>query len=122
MQEPVLSNPTNPLAQMQYAEEIIIYESSIFNRKMFYQQKETNHALVLSLNKAFAYDTWNIELAGYYNITSEELMIRPKISWKISDMLSTSLGGAYMKGPDNSIFNYSAPILSGVFLEFKASF
>ena len=122
LQEPILIDPTNPLAQMQYAEDMIIYESTNFNRKMFYQQEETNHAVVVSLNKSFAYDTWNIELAGYYNITSEELMIRPKITWKISDILSTSFGGTYMEGPEKSIFNYSAPILSGAFLELKASF
>ena len=119
---PVLTDPTNPLAQMQYATEMIEYESALFNRKMFYQQEETNHAVMLLLSKALAYDTWNIELAGYYNITSEDLMIRPKITWKITDALAASLGGNYMTGPDNSIFNYSAPVLSGVFVELKATF
>ncbi len=122
LQEPVLSDPTNPLAQIQYAEEMIVSESTLFNRKNFSQQEETNHAIVLSLNKALAYDTWNVELAGYYNITSEELMIRPKIKWKITDDLSASLGGAYMSGPENSVFNYSAPVLSGLFAELKATF
>ena len=119
---PVLTDPTNPLAQMQYANEMIEYESALFNRKMFYQQEETNHAIVLSANKSFAYDTWNVELSGYYNISSEELMIRPKLTWKITDALAASLGGAYMTGPEKSIFNYSSPVLSGVFIELKAKF
>ena len=119
---PELSDPTDLLAQMQYAAEMIEYESALFNRKMFYQQEETNHAMVLILSKALAYDIWNIELTGYYNITSEELMIRPKVTWKITDALATSLGGNYMTGPDNSIFNYSAPVLGGVFIELKATF
>ena len=122
LQMPVLSDPFDPLAQMQYATEMIEYESALFNRKMFYQQEETNHAIMLLLNKALAYDTWNIELAGYYNITSEDLMIRPKITWRITDALAASLGASYMSGPDKSIFDYSAPVLSGVFVEIKASF
>ena len=122
LSEPVLPNPSNTAAQMQYAEDMIIYKSSIFNRKMFYQQEETNRAVVLSLNKDFFYDKCKIELVGYYNITSEELMIRPKITGKITDMLSASIGGSYMKGPKNSIFNYSAPVLSGFFTELKANF
>ena len=122
LQVPVLGDPTDPLAQIQYAEEMILYESTLFNRKMFYQQEEMNHALVLSLNKALAYDIWNIELAGYYNITSEELMIRPKIKWKITDALLTSFGGNFMKGPDKSVFDYSAPVLNGLFIELKATF
>ena len=119
---PVLTDPTHPLVQMQYAEEMIIYESTLFNRKMFYQQKETNHAVILSLNRLFAYDTWDVGLAGYYNITSEELMIRPKITWKIADALSASVGGNYMRGADKSVFDYSAPVLSGVFIELKVIF
>lgn len=122
LQVPVLSDPFNPLAQLQYAAELIEYESALFNRKMFYQQEETNHAITLFLNKALAYDTWNIELGGYYNITSEEWIVRPKLTWKINDALAASLGGSYMSGPDKSIFNYSAPVLSGVFIELKAGF
>ena len=122
LQKPVLSDPANPLAQMQYAEEMIIYKSTLFNRKQFYQQKETNHAVMLSLSKNFAYDTWNAEFAGYYNISSEELMIRPKITYKPIDAFSFSLGGAYMTGADETIFSYSAPVLSGVFFELKATF
>lgn len=122
LQLPVLTDPTSPLAQMQYATEKIEYESALFNRKMFCQQEETNHAVMLLLRKALAYDTWNIEFAGYYNITSEELMVRSKVTWKITDALAASLGGNYMTGPDYSIFNYSAPVLSGVFMELKATF
>ncbi len=122
MEIPVLTDPTDPLAQIQYAEDMIIYESTLFNRKIFYQQKGTNHAVILSLNRAFAYDTWNVGLAGYYNITSEELMIRPKITWKIADALSASVGVNYMRGAAKSVFDYSAPVLSGVFVELKATF
>jgi len=122
LQVPVLTDPFDPLAQLQYATEMIEYESALFNRKMFYQQEETNHAIALFLNKALAYDIWNVELGGYYNITSEEWMIRPKLTWKINDALAASLGGSYMSGPDKSIFSYSDPVLSGVFIELKASF
>jgi len=122
LQLPVLTDPSDPLAQIQYANEMIEYESALFNRKMFYQQEKTNHSIVLLLSKAFAYDTWNIEVGGYYNITSGDLMIRPKATWRISDALVASLGGNYMSGPDKSIFDYSAPVLSGIFAELKASF
>ncbi len=122
LQQPELTNPIDPFAQMQYAEEMIIYESTLFNRKTFYQQEEINHAAVFSLNKSFSYDTWDVALAGYYNITSNEFTIRPKVTWKISDILATSIGGNYLRGDENSIFDYSAPVLNGVFVELKAIF
>ncbi len=119
---PTLSDSQNPLAMIQYAEDMVHYESTLFNRKIFNQQEETNHALSLTINRSFAYDTWNIELTGYYNITTEEYMIRPKITWKISDALSFSAGASYMEGPEKSIFNYSGPVLNGAFIELKTNF
>jgi len=119
---PTLTDPTNPLAIMQFANEKIDYENRLFNRRIFYQQEKMNHAVALSINKSFGYDAWNAEFAAYYNFTSDEWLIRPKISWKINDTLSASLGGSYMTGPVSSLFDYSAPIMNGGFLELKVSF
>jgi hypothetical protein len=122
LNEPVLGDLSDPLVLVNYANAMIRYESAQFNRKIFYQQEKTNHALTLTLSRSFAYDTWNAELTGYYNITSKEYLIRPKITWKITDVLSISAGGSSMNGPEESIFWYAGPILNGAFLELKASF
>ncbi|MBN2520367.1 MAG: hypothetical protein JXB17_07685 [Bacteroidales bacterium] len=119
---PTLLDPLNPLAQLQYAQEVVINESALFNRKIFHQQEEMNHILTLMVTKSFAYDTWNVELAGYYDITSEEYLIRPKLTWKLTDALSTSAGYSYMNGPEKSVFSYSNAILNGGFFELKANF
>ncbi|HPS12683.1 MAG TPA: hypothetical protein PLB87_05350, partial [Prolixibacteraceae bacterium] len=120
--EPVLAAPTNLMAQLQYANEMIGYESASFNRKIFHQQEKMNHAVSVSVSKDFAYETVNTELTGYYNLKSEEYLVRPKISWKIGSVLTATAGYSYMKGPDKSVFNYAAPIMNGAFIEFKASF
>jgi hypothetical protein len=110
------------LPQPQTPDEIIIRELTDFNRRIFYQQEETNHALSLSLSRSFHYETIHIEAMGYYNITSEEWLIRPKLSWKINDHLETSLGGFYSTGPDRSLYDYASDVLNGAFIELKASF
>ncbi|EKD31257.1 MAG: hypothetical protein ACD_77C00355G0002 [uncultured bacterium] len=120
--EPVLENPENPMSQLLYLQNMVYYQSTLFNRKIFNQQKNTNHALSLTVRKSLAYETITGELTGYYNITSKEYMIRPKVSWNATDNLSFSLGGSYMHGPAESLFNYSAPVMNGFFLEIKASF
>jgi hypothetical protein len=94
----------------------------MFNRKIFNQQKRSNHALALTIRKTFAYETITAEMTGYYNITSREYLLRPKVSWKTSDNLTLSIGGHYMAGPEESIFDYSGPVMNGIFLELKASF
>ena len=119
---PVLANPSNPQSQLQYANDLIYYESAAFNRKIFYQQEELNHAVSFIVSKSFAYKTWNAGISVYYNITSEEYMVRPEISWSITDALSAGAGYAYMAGPDESIFDYAGPVLNGAFLELKVSF
>jgi len=120
--EPVLYNSTNQLAQLQYANDLIYYEASLFNRKQFYEQKEINHAFALVVSKPFAYNIWNAELTVYYNLTSEEYMLRPKVSWNISDALSASVGYSYMNGPNKEVFDYAGPVLNGGFLELKVYF
>ena len=97
-------------------------ELAAFNRKIFYQQEQFNHALSLSLSKSMAYESVNIEFMGYYNITSEEWLIRPKLSWRITDYLETSIGGFYSEGPDQSIFYYASDVLNGGFIELKVNF
>lgn len=110
-----LPAPANP-------HEIINRELTGFNRKIFYQQEKFNHALSLSLSKSFAYETLAIEAMAYYNITSEEWFIRPKLRWAITDHLETSIGGFYSAGPDASVFSYASDVLNGAFIELKVSF
>lgn len=119
---PTLTNPTDPMAQMQYANELIDFENRIFNRRIFNQQEKTNHAASLTASKSFGYDAWNAELTGFYNITSEEWLVRPKLSWKINDSLTAAFGGSYMKGLPKTLFAYSSSVLNGAFIELKATF
>ena len=112
----------NPADLMYYAETMAAYEMELFNRKLFMQQEETNHAVMLNLIKPFAYETINSELTGYYNLTSDEIMVRGKLTWKPFDNITLSGGGFYISGPDNSLFSYSGKVLGGAFLELKASF
>jgi hypothetical protein len=120
--EPVLADPENPLAQMQYAIDQINYQTELFNRKIFNQQEETNHALFLSVSKLFAHDVLSAELSGYYNLTSEEYLIRPTLKWNITDALSASFGASIMQGPDMSVFEKAGKVLNGAFVGLTASF
>jgi hypothetical protein len=119
---PQLTDPSNPLALLQYATSTINYESALFNRKIFHQQEEMNHAVSVIISKSLNYETLNIEITGYYDITSKEYLIRPSLKWNISNSLSATAGYSYMNGPAQSLFFYAAPVLSGGFIEIKASF
>jgi len=109
-------------SMMKYAEDYTNYEMTLFNRKIFHQEYEFDHAVVAILAKSFFYETLNAELSAYYNISSEEFMIRPKLLWKANDYLNVCLGGVYMHGPEKTLFDYSGKILSGVFAEVNVKF
>jgi hypothetical protein len=119
---PVLSDPLNMQAQMQYANELISFESATYNRKIFHQQEKINHAISVIITKDFAYETVNAELSGYYDLTSEEYLVRPRLSFKIGSALTATAGYLFMKGPDKSVYGYASPIMNGVFVELKAIF
>lgn len=77
---------------------------------------------MLNLTKPLFMDKCNLEITGYYNLTSGDYFIRPKITWKPADAFSFIAGGTYLDGPDKSVFSYSRPVLAGIFLEMKVSF
>lgn len=105
-----------------YANQMVDYQSGMFNRLIFNQASENNYAVSLTLTKSFAYDTWNAEMTGYYNITTKEYLLRPKISWKINDYLSVNFGGSYMSAKNQTLFKFSSKVLNGVFAEMKVAF
>ncbi|HOP03201.1 MAG TPA: hypothetical protein PL017_00675 [Tenuifilaceae bacterium] len=107
---------------IQYGMEMIPYESEMYNRKIFNQQEETNHAVMLSLSRSFLYETLRTELSGYYNFTSEEYFLHGRLEWNISDNLSTNVGAHYMFGPENSLYNMSGNVLNGVFAGMEVNF
>jgi len=105
-----------------YAGEMIDYENRLFNRKVFNMQEVSNSAVSLSVLKSFAYDILSAQFVGYYNFTSDELLFRPLLTWKVTDVLTASFGGNYMRGAAKSLFSYSSGVLNGAFVELKVNF
>lgn len=120
--DPVLSNPYDPVDLYNYAYGMAVNNAWLYNRKINYQQEETNSALLLSLRRSFGFDLLTISASGYYNITSEEYMYRPEIKWKPDDQLILTFGGNVMGGPDNSIFFHSGKVMTGVYMGLTFTF
>ncbi|MFY9116613.1 MAG: hypothetical protein WBK97_05025 [Bacteroidales bacterium] len=120
--KPPVPSSGNVAELFQFAEDMIDYETRLFNRKVFNQQEKTNHALFLMVTRMFAYDVITAECTGYYNLTSGEWFVRPKVSWRISDTFAVSAGGNYMKGKNKTLYGFSGPVMNGVFTEFRVIF
>lgn len=120
--EPTLTDPLNPLAQLNYANAVIDYENRQFNRRIFHQHSQTNHAVAFTWLRRFAYDAVEAQFTAYIDFTSGELMIRPSAKWLISDQLTLTLGAQYMKGNEKTLFSYSSELMNGGFAELRVNF
>lgn len=122
--EPVLSDFNNwDLTQLPaYADKMSVYQSKMFNRLIFNQPAEFNHAFALTVTKSFAHEEWNTEFTAYYNMTTKEYMLRPKLSWKVNDYLTAVVGANYMQAKHMTLFDFSSKVMNGGFVELKVSF
>lgn len=119
---PQIDSPSDPQAQLEYAMNMIIYNSKLYNRKIFNQQKESNHALFLSLSKSLAHETISLKFSGLYNFSSGDYLIRPELKWKLTDALSIRAGANIMNGPKDYIFYKAGRVLNGGYTAFIVNF
>lgn len=92
------------------------------NRMIASQQDEMSHAVFMRPTLALFHETMDLELMGYYNITTEESILRPSFAYDLADALTLRIGAEWYSGPDNTLFGNIDEALSSVFVELKASF
>ncbi|MFQ6108266.1 MAG: hypothetical protein ACE5L7_01770 [Candidatus Aminicenantales bacterium] len=102
--------------------ELPIYELEQKNRLIFSQQYRLSHSFFGRAEKALFYETLKIELLSMLNITTEEFLLRPKITYDITDELTLIFGGELFSGPEDTLFGSIDSALNSVFLELRAFF
>lgn len=98
------------------------YESKEKNRMISRQTDQVGHSILFRPSWSLLHETLSLELAGMYSINTEELMLRPKISYQINDALTATIGGELYVGSDESLFDLLEEEVSAGFVELKASF
>jgi hypothetical protein len=93
-----------------------------FNRLIYGQTHRVSHTFALRPSVSLLYNTLDAEIYAMYNLSTEELMVMPKLSYSISDNLKITLGGQYFSGPENTLNDIVGPVFNAGFLELKWSF
>jgi len=106
------------LAEPPASADIIAQKNRIFSG----QQNQASHALSLRPALQLLHETLSLELFSYYNLTTEELYLRPKLSYDLADALNLVLGADFYSGPDETAYGIIDKALSAVFVELTASF
>lgn len=110
-----LEIPADPAMMMNY-------ESNNYNRLFAGQTNEIIHSVSIRPALNLFYDILTIETFGMYNITCDELLLVPRITYSISDDLKLSVGANYYYGKENSLYDLMSKSLSSGFFELKVSF
>lgn len=110
-----LTLPVDPVDQM-------AYELASKNRLLASQQNEMSHSISFRPALMLMHETLILEAAGIYNFTTEELFLRPKLAYNISDALTFTLGGEIYTGPDETLYGMIDQSLSALFVECRISF
>jgi hypothetical protein len=107
--------PVSPAAMPQY-------QLALKNRLISFQTNEITHSISFRPAWSFLYETLTVEAMGMYNFTTEELLLRPKLTYDITDAFSATFGGEIYTGPEESLYGSIESYLSAVFVELKSSF
>lgn len=111
-----------PLQKPQDASKLFNYILEEQNRMFSSQQHQMAHSFSLRLSQKFFRETLDFNIFGMYNFSTEEVLLRPKISYFISDAMELSAGMEYFSGPDNTLYGWIDEIVNAGFIELKILF
>lgn len=79
-------------------------QKAIFNYEENIKEEEFDNTITFLFKKLFLNELLTIELFGYYGITTQDSLIKPKLSYKFTDELELSIGGYLFFGNNNGTF------------------
>jgi len=101
---------------------IFIDRVGSFNRLYNYQLEEIYHTVFLVLKANLWQGRLELSLPAIYNITSEEWILQPGITWMPFDGIKVRAGYSGLYGPENSLYDLVGPALNAGYLSLKVSF
>ena len=93
-----------------------------FNRLYNYQLEENYHSVFLAGKLFLWHDQLEIGFPVVYNLTTEEWLLRPGITYMPADGIRIRAGYEAMFGPEDSLYDLAGPTLNSVFLSIKLTF
>jgi hypothetical protein len=110
-----LQTPTDPAMMFNYG---LAKRNRIFNGQI----NEFTHTVIGRLSQKFLHETLEANILGTYNFSTEEIMLRPKITYSITDAMELTAGMEIFSGPEETLFGLIGDLVSAGFIELKISF
>ncbi len=107
---------------MDMVEDLVKNQIASFNRLYNYQLEERYHSAFLVVRGHFFHDKLECSLPVIYNVTAEEWIFQPKVSYRPADGVDISLGFNGLYGPTDSLHDLVGPVLNAGYLALKILF
>ena len=92
------------------------------NQIIFGQTEQVQHLASLRIEWLTLNETLSFSALGLVNFSTHEWLAYPKITYKISDHMSTAIGGEIYWGPEGTLFGLIKETLSAGYAELKFAF
>ena len=92
------------------------------NQILAQQTAELQHMLSGRLEWLTLHETLSFSVMGMVDVTTEEWLAYPKASYRISDQMTTSIGGEIYSGPDGTLLGLVDETLTAGYAELRVSF
>jgi len=92
------------------------------NQILFSQRAQVQHLATLRVEWMTLHDTMSLSALGMMNFTTKESLLFPKLSYKMSDAMSTAIGAELYSGPPDTLFGAIEAELSAGYAELRYSF
>ncbi len=92
------------------------------NQMIAGQQEEWQHSAIVRLEWKLLQETLSLEALGMVNFITEEVMLRPKVAYDITDAFTITAGAEVYLGPDDSLYGSVEEVQSAGYTELIVSF
>ena len=101
---------------------LVLDEITWNNRIIAGQTRRHAHTLMARIEWKALHETLSLEILGTVNVNTLEWMVRPKITYAVTDALKIIAGGEVLMGPDETLYGLIDQTLSAGFVEARVSF
>lgn len=106
----------------EFVDAMVQEQISAFNRLYNYQLEEFYHSTFLVLKGDFFHNTLELSVPLIYNITTEEWIAQPSVSWMPADGLRVQAGFSGLWGGENSLYDLVGPVLNAAYISMTLTF
>jgi hypothetical protein len=102
--------------------DFINHQIRLWNRMLTSQLEQWSHSISVRPAWKLYHETLDVELLGMFNFSTEEVFLKPKIGYDLTDDLTLTIGAQLYFGPNETLYGEIDESISAGFLEFKAYF